>query len=76
MYASAQSLNFLDLAKNCSFLNWKLTPVSIIQGLICGWALTNASNLDQYAQLHYLSRAISADLFLDAIREGLIILNL
>ncbi len=26
-YASAQSLVFLDLAKNCSFLNWKLTLV-------------------------------------------------
>jgi hypothetical protein len=28
-YASAQSLDFLDLAKNCSFLNWKLTLVPI-----------------------------------------------
>jgi len=26
-YASAQSLDFLDLAKNCSFLNWKLSSV-------------------------------------------------
>jgi hypothetical protein len=24
MYTSAQLLDFLDLAKNCSFLNWKL----------------------------------------------------
>jgi hypothetical protein len=39
MYASAQPLDFLDLAKNCSFLNWKLTVVPIIQRLICGWAL-------------------------------------
>jgi hypothetical protein len=30
-YASAQSLDFLDLAKNCSFLNWKLAPVSMVQ---------------------------------------------
>jgi hypothetical protein len=29
-YASAQSLDFLDLAKNSSFLNWKLTPVPVI----------------------------------------------
>ena len=28
-YASAQLLVFLDLAKNCSFLNWKLTLVPI-----------------------------------------------
>ena len=26
-YASAQPLDFLDLAKNCSFLNWKLSSV-------------------------------------------------
>jgi hypothetical protein len=24
LYASAQSLDFLDFSKNCSFLNWKL----------------------------------------------------
>ena len=29
-YASAQSLEFLDLAKNSSFLNWKLTLVPVI----------------------------------------------
>ena len=28
-YASAQLLVFLDLAENCSFLNWKLTLVPI-----------------------------------------------
>ena len=28
-YASAQPLVFLDLAKNCSFLNWKLTLMPI-----------------------------------------------
>ena len=28
-YASAQPLVFLDLAENCSFLNWKLTLVPI-----------------------------------------------
>jgi len=28
-YASAQLLVFLDLEENCSFLNWKLTPVPI-----------------------------------------------
>jgi len=36
MYASAQSLDFLDLAKNRSFLNWKLTLVPIIQKIIYG----------------------------------------
>jgi len=25
MYASAQPVDFLDLAKNCSFMNWKLS---------------------------------------------------
>jgi len=34
MYASAQSLDFLDLAENGSFLNWKLTLVSMIKELI------------------------------------------
>ena len=38
-YASAQSLDFLDLAKNCSFLNWKLTPVPSVVRFISGWAL-------------------------------------
>ena len=28
-YAYAQPLVFLDLAENCSFLNWKLTLVPI-----------------------------------------------
>ena len=31
-YASAQSLDFLDLAKNCSFLNRKLTLVPSVMG--------------------------------------------
>jgi hypothetical protein len=30
LYASAQSLDFLDFAKNCSFLNWKLELVPIV----------------------------------------------
>jgi hypothetical protein len=30
LYASAQSLDFLDLAKNCSFLNWKLELLPIV----------------------------------------------
>ncbi len=38
-YVSAQSLDFLDLAKNCSFLNWKLTPVPSVVRFISGWAL-------------------------------------
>ena len=29
-YASALSLDFFDLAKNSSFLNWKLTLVPVI----------------------------------------------
>ena len=29
-YASAQSLDFLDLAKNSSFLDWKLTLVPVM----------------------------------------------
>jgi ribonuclease Z len=38
-YASAQSLDFLDLAKNCSFVNWKLTPVPTSFLAVRGWAL-------------------------------------
>jgi len=38
-YVSAQSLDFLDLAKNYSFLNWKLTPVPSVVRFISGWAL-------------------------------------
>jgi hypothetical protein len=30
LYASAQSLDFLDFAKNCSFLNWKLELMPIV----------------------------------------------
>jgi hypothetical protein len=30
MYASAQSLDFLDLAKKYSFMNWKLTLAATI----------------------------------------------
>jgi hypothetical protein len=29
LYVSAQSLDLLDLAKNCSFLNWKLKLMPI-----------------------------------------------
>jgi hypothetical protein len=39
MYVSAQSLDFLDLAKNYSFLNWKLTSVPRVLKFIYGWAL-------------------------------------
>jgi len=45
-YASAQSLDFLDLAKNCSFLNWKLTPVPTFFMGIRGWALAKMLKLD------------------------------
>jgi hypothetical protein len=44
-YASAQPLVFLDLAENCSFLNWKLTLVPIDGYLIHGWALVRRSEL-------------------------------
>jgi hypothetical protein len=32
LYASAQSLDFLDLAEKCSFLNWKLKLLLISVG--------------------------------------------
>ena len=35
-YASAQSLGFLDLAQNCSFMNWKLEFAS---SGVSGWTL-------------------------------------
>jgi len=39
MYASAQPLDFLDLAKNASFLNWKLSRAKILflDGHIAVW---------------------------------------
>jgi hypothetical protein len=40
MYASAQSLDFLDLANPAmAGLNWKLTLVPTIQRFIYGWVL-------------------------------------
>jgi hypothetical protein len=39
MYASAQSLDFLDLAKNSSFLDWELVPMPITKRLIYEWKL-------------------------------------
>ncbi len=41
---SAHSLDFLDLAKKCSFLNWKLTPVPSVVRFISGWALATLRN--------------------------------
>jgi hypothetical protein len=38
-YASAQSLDFLDLGKKSSFLNWKRRKVPIFKKTINGWAL-------------------------------------
>jgi hypothetical protein len=37
-YASAQSLDFLDLAQNCSFMNWKLELAS---SGVSGWTLAS-----------------------------------
>ena len=41
-YASAQSLDFLDLGQKSSFLNWKLRQVPIFKKTINGWALVSA----------------------------------
>jgi len=38
-YASAQSLDFLDLGQKSSFLNWKRHKVPIFKKTINGWAL-------------------------------------
>ena len=38
-YASAQSLDLLDLGQKSSFLNWKRRQVSIFKKIINGWAL-------------------------------------
>jgi len=51
MYASAQSLDFFDLAENGSFLNWKLTLVSMIKELIYGWTLNHGGNLSHFKQI-------------------------
>ena len=37
-YASAQSLGFLDLAANCSFMNWKL---QLAPSGVSGWTLVS-----------------------------------
>jgi len=37
-YASAQSLDFLDLAANCSFMNWKL---QLAPSGVSGWTLVS-----------------------------------
>jgi hypothetical protein len=44
----------LDLAQNCSFLNWKLTLVPIILRLICGWALAYLVVLSVLTRLRIL----------------------
>jgi hypothetical protein len=47
-YASAQSLGFLDLAANCSFINWKLqlAPSGVSAGsyllLVIRYSLINS----------------------------------
>jgi len=38
-YASAQSLDFLDLGQKSVFLNWKRHQVPIFKKTINGWAL-------------------------------------
>jgi hypothetical protein len=45
MYISAESLDFLDFAKNFSFLDWKLTSVL---SLIYGWARDRGNQLDEW----------------------------
>jgi len=46
-HASAQSLDFLELAKNCSFLDWKLTPKpTSLQGLRKGIDLEWIANTE------------------------------
>ena len=40
-YASAQSLDFLDLGQKSSFLNWKLRKMPIFKKTINGWALNS-----------------------------------
>ena len=43
-YASAQFLDFLDLAKNVSFLDWKLKPVLRTKKLIYEWVLAKITS--------------------------------
>jgi len=46
MYASAQFLDFLDLAKNCSFLHWKynLCPIYIWMDTNSGFRINQNEN--------------------------------
>ncbi len=52
-YASAQSLDFLDLTKNCSFMNWKLQLASSQRF----WMEANVSSLRTHIRIshHYLT---------------------
>jgi hypothetical protein len=45
MYASAQALDLLDLAENCSFMNWKLHSAK--NGFVDGHYLTFAEKFGQ-----------------------------
>jgi hypothetical protein len=52
-YASAQSLDFLDLAANCSFMNWKL---QLAPSGVSGWTLTtNCKPTERIPNHHYFS---------------------
>ena len=55
LYASAQSLDFLDLAENCSFLNWKLKLLPILANFNfwMGTTLSGAAALFKIAWQFY-----------------------
>ena len=43
-YASAQSLDFLELGQKFSFLDWKHHQVPVIEKPLYGWALVKQAN--------------------------------
>jgi hypothetical protein len=61
-YASAQSLDFLDLGQKSSFLNWKCRQVSIFK-LINGWALVSFAQLCNYfnRESHFQNDLVNAN---------------
>ena len=47
LYASAQSLDLLDLGQKSSFLNWKRRQVPIFKKTLNGWALSNYASQNE-----------------------------
>jgi len=65
-YASAQSLGFLDLAANCSFINWKL---QLAPSGVSGWTLVSFLT-DR--NMEPGRRSASGDVFAQILADGML----